>query len=267
MPNDRRQGKYWLLTIPANDWSPVLHEKIAYLRGQKELGGTTGYEHWQLLAITQTKASIHQLKQWFTNSTHAELSRSSAATQYVWKEATRIHGTQFELGQQPIKRNSKVDWEKVWELAKDAKIDEIPAGIRVCHYRTIQAISSRYSQPLAMERSIYVYWGPTGAGKSRDAWLRAGLDAYPKDPRSKFWDGYRGQERVVIDEFRGGIDISHLLRWFDRYPVLVEIKGSSTVLNAKEIYVTSNLSPDQWYPDLDIDTKNALLRRLSIKEY
>jgi len=35
-------------------------------------------------------------------------------------------------------------------------------------------------------------------------------------------DGYRGQEHVVFDEFRGGIDISHVLRWFDRYPVIVE---------------------------------------------
>lgn len=107
-------------------------------------------------------------------------------------------------------------------------------------------------------------WGPTGTGKSRKAWELGGIDAYPKIPSTKFWDGYRGQTNVIIDEFRGDIGISNILRWFDRYPVLVEIKGSATVLNAVLIIVTSNIDPRNWYPDLDQETKEALLRRLEI---
>lgn len=72
---------------------------------------------------------------------------------------------------------------------------------------------------------------------------------------------------INLDEFRGGIDISHVLRWLDRYPVLVEIKGSSTPLVAKKIWITSNLHPAYWYPDLDNETRNALLRRLEITEF
>lgn len=106
-----------------------------------------------------------------------------------------------------------------------------------------------------------VFWGRTGSGKSRRAWDEATIEAYPKDPRTKFWDGYKDHKYVVIDEFRGGIDVSHLLRWFDRYPVIVEVKGSSVVLRAEKIWITSNLSPDQWYPDLDDETKAALRRR------
>jgi hypothetical protein len=90
------------------------------------------------------------------------------------------------------------------------------------------------------------------------------MDAYPKDPRTKFWDGYQGHDRVVMDEFRGDIDIAHLLRWFDRYPVNVEIKGSATVLRARQIWITSNLDPREWYPTIDEATKAALLRRLHI---
>jgi len=69
---------------------------------------------------------------------------------------------------------------------------------------------------------------------------------------------------VVIDEFRGDIDISHLLRWLDRYPVVVEIKGSSTPLVAEKIWITSNLHPTAWYPNLDPLTYAALERRLNI---
>lgn len=118
-----------------------------------------------------------------------------------------------------------------------------------------------------MERSVVVYYGPTGTGKSRSAWAEAGLDAYPKDPRSKFWDGYQSHRNVVIDEYRGAIDISHLLRWFDRYPVLVEVKGSSVVLSADRIWITSNLHPDSWYPEIDPLTLAALKRRLVITEF
>lgn len=119
-------------------------------------------------------------------------------------------------------------------------------------------------KPIAEERKIKVFWGATGTGKSRKAWEEAGWDAYPKDPNTKFWDGYSGQENVVIDEFRGRIDIAHVLRWFDRYPVVVEVKGSSQVFRAKNIWITSNLDPRCWYPDLDEETKKALLRRLEI---
>lgn len=69
---------------------------------------------------------------------------------------------------------------------------------------------------------------------------------------------------MVIDEFRGGIDIAHLLRWLDRYPVIVEVKGSSVVLKAKKIWITSNLNPEQWYEGLDQATTQALLRRLNV---
>lgn len=122
-------------------------------------------------------------------------------------------------------------------------------------------------QPIGIERQCFVYWGRTGTGKSRLAWERAGTDAYPKDPRTKFWDGYQGQLHVVVDEFRGGIDISHLLRWLDRYPVIVEIKGSSVVLKATSVWITSNVNPEDWYPLLDNETKQALLRRLTITHF
>lgn len=68
----------------------------------------------------------------------------------------------------------------------------------------------------------------------------------------------------MVDEFRGGIDIAHLLRWFDRYPVNVEIKGAAVTLKATKIWVTSNLPPDRWYPDLDPETFAALMRRLTV---
>lgn len=108
-----------------------------------------------------------------------------------------------------------------------------------------------------------MFWGRTGTGKSLRAWEEAGVEAYAKDPRTKWWCGYNGQRNVIIDEFRGSVDIAHLLRWFDRYPVRVELKGSTRPFAAENIWITSNLDPRHWYPDLDSETQNALLRRLT----
>lgn len=258
------QGRYWLLTIPQHEFMPFLPRGVVYLRGQLERGNDTGYLHWQLLVAFNNKVRLSVVKATFGTTCHAELSRSTAADSYVWKDDTRVEGTQFELGKRAFKRNSQTDWDAVLNEAKCGRMDSIPSDIVVRHYGNLRRIAMDNLQPLAQEREVKVYWGPTGVGKSRLAWQEATLEAYPKDPRTKFWDGYRGQEHVVIDEFRGGIDIAHLLRWFDRYPVNVEIKGAATTLKATKIWITSNLPPEQWYMDLDQQTKDALLRRLNV---
>jgi len=171
------------------------------------------------------------------------------------------------LGAKPFRRNSTTDWEQVWAAAQSGDLLSIPANVRVVSYRTLRAIASDYCKPLPIVRNCYVFWGGTGTGKSRRAWDEAGMDAYAKDPRTKFWDGYVSETNVVIDEFRGGIDIAHILRWLDRYPVRVEIKGSSRPLNAEKIWITSNICPRAWYPETDGDTMEALLRRLQVTQF
>ncbi len=255
---------YWLLTIPHADFLPYLPPNVEYIRGQLESGSNTNYLHWQLLVVLSKQSRLSAVKSIFGQSTHAEPSKSAAADAYVWKDDTAVPNTRFELGRKPLKRNCDKDWESIRESAKQGRLDDIPADVYIRSYSQLRRIAVDNSKPVAIEREVVVFWGPTGVGKSRRAWELAGLDAYPKDPRSKFWDGYRDHEHVVIDEFRGGIDISHILRWFDRYPVLVEIKGSSAVLKARKIFITSNLDPRNWYPDLDDATKEALLRRFTI---
>lgn len=143
-------------------------------------------------------------------------------------------------------------------------MQSIPSEIYIRHYTALHKIRVESLQPVFVERTCIVYWGPTGTGKSHRAWMEATSGAYSKDPRTKFWCGYDDQPNVNIDEFRGAIDISHILRWLDRYPVRVETKGSSRPLMATTIWITSNLHPDGWYPELDPSTLAALTRRLSI---
>lgn len=259
------QGRYWMLTVPVHQFLLYLPPGVAYLKGQMEEGGNTGYRHWQLLAYFPQKVALATVRRVF-GDVHAEQTRSKAAEQYVWKDDTAVAGTRFELGQHPGHRGEKrkIDWENAFAEAKAGRFEDVPADLRFRYFGTMQKIAAHYANGVAEPRSCVVYWGPTGVGKSRRAWFESGIHAYPKSPTSKFWDGYRGQANVVIDEFRGQIEISHLLRWLDRYPVLVEIKGSGMPMSATSFWITSNLSPREWYPNVDETTISALERRLRV---
>jgi len=264
----RRQGIFWLLTIPRSEWNDPgeLPDFASWIKGQAEIG-EGGYSHWQVIVAFKTKKSLQTCKSLFTNTTHAELSRSEAASDYVWKDDTSVDGTRFEYGAKPIRRNSRIDWESVWASAVSGALDLIPASIRVQSYSSIRRIECDYARPVSMERECFVFWGPTATGKSRRAWAEAGPHAYPKDPRTKFWDGYQGESVVVMDEFRGIIAVGNLLRWLDRYPVRVEVKGSARVLLCKSMWITSNIPPEQWWPDLDSDTFSAFRRRVRVTQF
>lgn len=272
------QGKYWLLTDynTAIDYdiennNPVLAESfwkgkgIVYSKGQLEECPTTNKLHWQFTVCYAKKVRPAAVKTTLGDGVHCELSNSKETLNYVWKDETS-KGRRWEWGSMPFKRNSKTDWEKVKEKAKAGELDDpcIPSNIFVCHYASLKKIKMDYMQGEPVEKDVQVFVGETGLGKSRKAWSEAGFDAYPKIPTTKFWDGYQGQSHVVIDEFTGQVEITHMLRWLDRYPVLVETKGSGTVLKARKIWITSNLSPEDWYSTAPKVQMNALLRRLNV---
>jgi len=256
-----------MATIPFGDWCVPgrLPDGLDYIRGQQERGDG-GFEHWQLVVHTTVPQRLTGVKSKLADTAHLEPTRSSAALEYVWKLDSRV-GEPFELGVKPFDRKSKSDWASVLTAAQTGEYGNIPPDIVVRCYSSLKLITKDNLKPEPVCKTVWVYWGPTGTGKSRRAWSEATFDAFPKDPMTKFWDGYQGQKNVVMDEFRGDISISHLLRWLDRYPVIIEAKHGACCLKAENFWITSNIHPSEWYPSIDGSTKEALLRRLTIVSF
>lgn len=125
----------------------------------------------------------------------------------------------------------------------------------------------KYRQLIAPQRNwqifTTVYFGPPGCGKSRRALQEAGSDAYwlprPNGLRA-FWDGYDGQENVVVDEFNGWMMKTFMCRLLDRYPLNVETKGGSVPFRGKKLWITSNQPPEEWWRKSGL---GPIARRLS----
>jgi len=129
MPEVTPPSYYWILTIPHEKWTcpTALDPAITMIRGQLEIAAS-GFKHWQVVVRLKNKQRLSGLKALFPPETHAEPTRSAAATDYVWKEETRVPGTQFQLGQVKAAAH-KVDWDKTLELATKGHFSEIESGV------------------------------------------------------------------------------------------------------------------------------------------
>lgn len=121
---------------------------------------------------------------------------------------------------------------------------------------------ARISKPRDYKTNVTVWYGPPGCGKSRAAAeASTGKEVYYKT-RGEWWDGYTGQEVVIIDDFYGWLKYDEMLRICDRYPHRVPVKGAFVNFLAKELLITSNAPINEWYKFEKFDA-TALMRRVN----
>lgn len=114
------------------------------------------------------------------------------------------------------------------------------------------------------------YWGKTGVGKSHRA-----FEGYNPETHyvlnvndNGWWDGYTGQEIVIINEFRGQIPYGELLDLTDKWPKTVKQRNKAPVpFLAKKIIITSCSPPENIYGNVfdDQERVDQLLRRFKVE--
>lgn len=136
---------------------------------------------------------------------------------------------------------------KIHAGASEFEISEEHFSEWVRYRQSFKAFRIMCEEPRSWKSKVIVIQGPTGTGKSKYC-MEEHAEAYWKG-RDQWWDGYEGQETVIIDEFYGWIPFDLLLRLLDRYPLQVEVKGGKVNFSAKLIIITTNKNPRMWYKD------------------
>ena len=220
--------------------------------------GDSGTRHWQIYVYYENPKKFLTVKNRFKPAQpHIEAAKTTKqAATYCKKD-----GKFVEVGEVP-KQGERSDIAEavaaVMEGANRKRLaEEFPVQV-VKYNRGLDVLRQWRSEAWQGEREVIWVWGPSGAGKSTWArkWLREGRDeddVYEKMDTSKWWDGYEGQEAVLMDEFRYGekkdgmIGFADLLNLLGKGKHRVEFKGGSWPWKAKKIVVTSILSPEMMY--------------------
>lgn len=163
--------------------------KATYTVGQLE-SGEEGTPHIQFFMNFPNSIRCSKIKAQDKRLHIETVKVNNGADTYCMKEDTRVEGP-YEFGTKPVKRNSKTDWERVYELAAKGSFEEIPSDIKVKHYGNLQKISkdNLTIKDSADTRGVWIY-GDAGVGKSRMA-RELHPVFYPK-LCNKWFDGYKG---------------------------------------------------------------------------
>lgn len=183
-------------------------------------------------------------------------------------------GTLQEFGTKPSQgeRNDLKWWcqqIKEGKVTSEEILEEAPAMYHQ-YGRTLEKLEdivNRRKQRNWLTEGFWFY-GPTESGKSRRVWEQY-PDLYRVPTTDKgWWDGYRGQETVLIDDFRGSIAYGDLLNIVDRYPYEVSRRGREPYpFLAKRVFITSSLRPEEVYHNLAANDSLAQLNRRFVVEF
>lgn len=248
-------------------WLGLVGNGLDYVVLQREAGDDTGKVHLQGYAELTKQMRFNAIKELIGNGVHVERRRSTQkkAIDYCKKLSTRLEGP-WEAGE--MKNQGK---RSDLLLVKD----DIDAGATIrdirdnywesyCKYRGAfkEAIADHDNED-DIVKEVHVLWGDAGTGKTRYVFDHSDRSKlYIKDG-SKWFDGYKGKEVVLIDDYQGTMELSLFKRILDRYPARVEVKGGYVDWIPKKIYITSNRSPVEWYPTASEQDQAAILRRLT----
>lgn len=235
------------LDNPGN-WNPDYFKYLVY---QLEKG-EDGTEHYQGYLMLNHSKPLKTMKNIFNERAHWErrMGTHDQARDYCMKEETRMDGP-YEIGNNPIVRgaSSNNGIEKLKLLIKErATTEKLWEEVPMMMLRYPKGITEWRRQTQGKrdwQTEAWVVWGDSQVGKSR--WCRECFPGAYWKPKGKWWDGYNGEEVVIIDEYYGWLEYDAFCRLVDRYPLPVETKFGHVEFTAKLIIFTSNKHPYDWY--------------------
>lgn len=238
-----------------------LGKNSKYLIFGYEEAPTTGTRHLQGYVAFQNPRSADAVKADLGGRPHLERAKGNAQQNKTYCSKDKNFE---EFGELP-KQGERTDWAQA--------VEQIQSGMDIADVvveqpqllpgiRSLERFKNLLLKPKHRDVHVVVLYGDAGTGKSRWAYEQY-PDLYSK-PRGDWWDGYTGQETILLDDYYGYLPYSELLRVLDRYPYNAAVKGGFVWAQWNTVIITSNKKPEEWYSH---GLTPALRRRLNICFY
>ena len=212
-----------------------------------EVCPTTQKKHIQGYIYFKNAKTMSAVKKVFRcDSIHLEEAGGTAldSKKYCSKE-----GDWTEVGVRP-EQGKRNDLKDIKDMVKSGKVmkDIIEVASNYQSLKTAELLLKYIEKPRDWKTRVVWIQGKSGTGKTRQAFetLTQLYGKYPyikERDTDKWFDGYDGDEGVLLDEIDSESNYATLKKLCDRYPCRVETKGGMRQFVAKTIYITSLYGP------------------------
>lgn len=251
-------SKYWLFTlnnptISYEELEKLFGKECSYYIFQLEKG-ESGTPHYQGYCEFFAKKRLEALSNWkLLAHWERRMGTATDCERYCSKEDGRIDGpwTKGIISKGQGNRSDLDELKRSLDEGKNQlEIAELHWASWLRYRNSITSyLQLRNSGERKWKTKVTIIIGEPGTGKSK--WCSENFEkAYWKDPENEFFCGYDGHETIILDDFYGWLRYATMLRLMDRYPLLLNVKGSKVQCLAKNLIITSNTEPETWYKEI-----------------
>ncbi len=263
--NDIRNIVYWCLCDEIGNKTHTYHTHILLFRSGAIRFSTLQKKFPPGSQLDQLRGTLQQTRDYI---------RKEGKYKNSSKEETNLKDTFEESGVVPDEhQGQRNDLVALYDMIKDGKsnyeiIEENPNYMQQLDKMDKLRETLRYEEYKNKIRDVHVeYWyGKAGTGKTSGVLERYGYsNVYRVTDTKNPWDGYRGQDVVLFDDFAGDVEITRLLIWLDKYPLELPCRYNNKTACYTKVFFTSNKSLDSLYTYIqrsESETWNALMRRI-----
>ncbi len=246
MTCDLLQSKNWTFTdYEFKDWEKLYKEndRVRYICYGEEICPKTKKKHLQGWLQLMDKKRLSEIKKVCqSKQMHMEpcFGIESENDKYCKKDG------QYSCLGEYITQGKRTDLDGIKKLIDEGKPllevanENFPSFIKYHKGFTVyKTMVDKVKRKDFRKVKVVHIWGETGIGKTRKAMEDS--NAYKIQGCSmKWWDGYEGEETLIIDDYNDDLKITELLGILDGYQLRLAVKGGFTYANWNKIIITTN---------------------------
>lgn len=155
-----------------------------------------------------------------------------------------------------VSQGARSDLAECCDDLKEHTLDDIAIKYPttyVRNYRGLASLKQIYDKKIEnRDVQVTVYYGDSGAGKTHSVFEENDRsDVYQLCMGRDLWfDGYNGQSVLLIDDSIKRFKYHELLKYLDKYPIQLPIKGGHVWANYTKVFITMVSPPEEWYRNL-----------------